>query len=519
MGAPLNALSPEMRSAIAEFGERLRDPWWRITGGALYKIKTDEGEIMPFVPNSEQLDFLSKLHHRNVILKARQLGFSTVVAIYFLDHAEWNPNQHCGIVSYDHASAHKLFEKVQFAYENQPAILLPAVPLAKKPSDDILTFANGSKVEVALSMRSATIQRLHVSELAKMDVYYPLRAKEVMTGSLNAVPLTGVAIIEATSEGPSGEFYGVTSAAELMVRQPLSDLDFKFFFYPWWKRQSYRINPKFVTIDPKMHEYFDGVQHEMGCVIDLWQRAWYVAKLRSECKGDVERMWREFPSTPKECWQQSSEGTWFGPQLSEARAQGRIRKHMPRLEHVPVDTFWDIGHSDGCAVWFMQHVHPEYRMIKFIEGWEESFASIVARMEETQFLWGTHYLPHDAEAERQGVYRPYQPLADLQKLRPRWRFEIVPRVDELIHGITALRTIFPQIWFDETECKEGLDHLALYKKRFIRTTQTFADEPVKFTGHSEAADALRQFAQVFENLNPTVRAGQRPRRRRGAYSS
>lgn len=521
MNAPVAIFSSEMQAAIAEFGTRLRDPWWRITGGHLYKIKTDEGEVMPFVPNEEQIDFLSKLHHRNVILKARQLGFTTLIAIYFLDHAAWVPNQHCGIVSYDLASAGKIFDnKVLFAYENLPPELIEALPLACKPSDNVLTFKNGSFIEVALSQRGGTPQRLHVSELAKMSVLFPLRAREVMTGSLNAVPKSGVAIIEATSEGPAGEFYDVASAAQAKAesKEPLSELDFAFFFYPWWKRKSYRIDPKYVSIDPKQHEYFDGVEHEMGCKIDPWQRAWYVAKLRSESKGDVVNMWREFPSTPSECWMKSTEGTWYAPQLAAARAGGRIRPSLPYLPHVPVDTFWDIGHSDGTAVWFMQHVHPEYRFVRFIEGWEESFASIVARMEETQCLWGTHYLPHDALHERQGKYKPYQPLADLQELRPRWNFDVVPPVEELIHGITAVRNLFSQMWFDESQCKDGLNHLALYRKRFVRTTQTYADEPVKFDGHSEAADALRQFAQVFENLNPTVRAGQRPRRRRGAIS-
>ena len=50
VNAPVAIFSSEMQAAIAEFGTRLRDPWWRITGGHLYKIKTDEGEVMPFVP-------------------------------------------------------------------------------------------------------------------------------------------------------------------------------------------------------------------------------------------------------------------------------------------------------------------------------------------------------------------------------------------------------------------------------------------------------------------------------------
>ena len=124
------------------------------------------------------------------------------------------------------------------------------------------------------------------------------------------------------------------------------------------------------------------------------------------------------------------------PALSPARPGRHILGHRP---------------PDGTAVWFMQHVHPEYRFVRFIEGWEESFASIVAHGGDAMPL-GTHYL-HDALHERQGKYKPYQPLADLQELRPRWNFDVVPPVEELIHGITAVRNLFSQMWFDESQCR------------------------------------------------------------------
>ena len=45
-------------------------------------------------------------------------------------------------------------------------------------------------------------------------------------------------------------------------------------------------------------------------------------------------------------------------------------------------------------------------------------------------------------------------------------------------------------------CKDGLAHLAGYKKRWNRATSNWADEPVK-NEHTEAADAYRQYAQGF----------------------
>ena len=72
----------------------------------------------------------------------------------------------------------------------------------------------------------------------------------------------------------------------------------------------------------------------------------------------------------------------------------------------------------------------------------------------------------------------------------------VPRVEDLTHGINLVRKSFSSYSIDEAGCKEGLVHLAGYKKRWNRSTSTWADEPLK-NEHTEAADALRQHAQGF----------------------
>ena len=67
----------------------LADPWWRLTSGKLYKIMVKDGDedeaglVLPFIPNEHQLELLENFHNRNIILKARQLGFTTMIAIYF----------------------------------------------------------------------------------------------------------------------------------------------------------------------------------------------------------------------------------------------------------------------------------------------------------------------------------------------------------------------------------------------------------------------------------------------------
>ena len=188
-----------------ELKECLSDPLWRICSGALYKIiiKGDDGEdglVMPFIPNRAQKRLLKALWHRNVILKARQLGFTTLVCIVWLDTALFSENMRCGIIAQDREAAEVIFrDKVKFAYENLPEELKAAMPLARDSASELLFAHNNSSIRVATSMRSGTIHRLHISEFGKICAKYPDKAKEVITGSIPAVPKSGILIIESTA--------------------------------------------------------------------------------------------------------------------------------------------------------------------------------------------------------------------------------------------------------------------------------------------------------------------------------
>ncbi len=89
-----------------EILEKLSDPMWRITSGVIYKIITkgddDEGLVVDFIPNRAQRKLLKRIWYRNNILKARQLGFTTLVAILWLDTALFSKSPiQCGIIAQD----------------------------------------------------------------------------------------------------------------------------------------------------------------------------------------------------------------------------------------------------------------------------------------------------------------------------------------------------------------------------------------------------------------------------------
>lgn len=496
---PLNSLPTNAE----ELQRCLADPEWRIFSGCLYKImiKGEAGAddfVVPFKPNRAQRRFIARLWHRNLILKARQLGFTTLIALLWLDHALFNANQRCGIIAQDREAAEAIFrDKVKFAYENLPEEIRVRFPLARDSATELLFAHNNSSVRVATSMRSGTIHRLHVSEYGKICAQYPLKAKEVMTGSIPAVPLDGILVIESTAEGPEGEFHDLAVRAETLHYSGRKETqrDYRFHFYAWWQNPEYTMEPGSVPISKEQHEYFEEIEVTMACQIDLGQRAWYVATLEADFAGAEEKMWQEYPSTPNEAFQVSTKGNYYAKDMVLLRKRGGITA-VPTLD-VPVYTFWDIGNKDGCAIWFIQFLRNEPRVIGYYEEHGEDLRHYARHLQQAGYLYGAHFLPHDADHKRLSDYNK-STKEQLQDLMPGQTFFVVPVISDLMTGVYATRKHLKRAYFDEKGCEFGLKRIQGYRKKFSRAENRFLDQPDKSNGCSEGADALRQWAQAEE---------------------
>ncbi len=501
----MTASSTAEREALEELQRCLSDPMWRITSGKLYKILIkgdgeEEGLTMAFTPNRAQKRFLKRMWHRNVILKARQLGFTTLICILWLDHALFNADSRCGIIAQDRETAESLFlDKVKFAYDNLPEILRNAMPLVSCTKSEMHFAHNNSRIRVATSVRSGTIHRLHISEFGKICAKFPDKAREVVTGSIPAVPKNGILVIESTAEGRDGEFAKISHRAEKShkAKKTLTLRDYRFHFFPWHDEPGYRMNPEGVIITVKDHDYFNSLEAKENITIDIEQRAWYVATREADFSGAEEKMYQEYPSTPDEAFHVSVEGCYYSKEMATARKTGRITK-VPLLPNVPCNTFWDIGSSDGTAIWVHQRIGQQNNIVRFYEAWGEPYSHFVKWLNELGVIFDTHYLPHDADHERQGQIVNDSPRDMLSKLMPGHRFDTVERVQDINWGIQQTRDVFPTLVFDEEHCKDGIDHLDAYKKRWNERQAVWSDQPDKSGGHSEAADALRQLAQGYK---------------------
>ena len=493
----------------ADLAACLSDARWRICSGYLYQIMTKDpsakaGEedsqstnIQPFRPNRAQRRQLGRLWTRNVILKARQLGFTTLVCIMWLDHALFVPNQRCVLVAQDLPKATGLFrDKVAFAYDRLPAQIRDRIPAVER-SKTTLVFANNSSIEVTNSARSGTVHRLHISEMGKIGAKAPDKAMEIITGSFPAVPMdSGIIIVESTAEGQAGEFYKLVMRA-LEVEQAgkaLNERDFRLSFYPWHDEPTYVLEQD-QRESKEDTEYFLEVEAEIGKKLSRKQRNWYIATRDADFSGDEEKMWQEYPSTVLEAFKVSMEGTYYAKQLARARKQKRIG-FFPHIDGKPVHTFWDIGNSDGTGIWLMQQIGGEHRFIEYIEGWGEPYSYFTRELQSREYLWGTHHLPHDADHERQQGETTESPLEMLEALKLGGKWTVVPRIDDINHGIQITRSAFGNCTFDAAGCKEGLIHLQNYRKTWNENTGTWSERPKKDI-HTEAADSLRQYAQGF----------------------
>ena len=284
------------------FKAKFADRTWRLQN--LYWIKDKVGKRVKFVPNEAQLTFQQTQHNRNIILKARQMGFTTYACINGLDDVLFNPYRARGIIADTLTNAEQIFtNKIKFAYDNLPEIIRLARPANTDRAGE-LRFNNDSSISVSTSFRGGTLSGgLHVSEMGKIARHSPGKAVEIVTGAFNAVPMDGEVNVESTAEGMEGIFYEMCMDAIARERKgvPLSPLDFKFHFYPWFQTKEYRLDPVNVEIPHKIADYFTYLETAHGIKLDEHQRAWY-AKKAEEQKGAMKQ---EYPSYPEEAFMSS----------------------------------------------------------------------------------------------------------------------------------------------------------------------------------------------------------------------
>jgi hypothetical protein len=479
-------LSPELVRAFS-------DRRWRLNN--LYYIVDKTGSVIKFNLNPSQDHLLTGLHYLNIVLKARQLGFSTFILLLALDCCLFNSNFSAGLIADTLDNSKTLLERVKFAYERLPAAIKKQCALTTDNTEEI-SFANGSTIRVGTSLRSGTYNFIHISEYGKICAKDPGKANEIKTGALNTLAPRQLCFIESTAEGRGGDFFDKSTQAEKLhdAKAKLGDLDYKFHFFPWYEDAAYTLDGP-VILSPEQLVYFNELKAK-GIDLTDGQKWWYAAKAKEQGDG----MWKEFPSTPEEAFKAVRDGAYFAKEMQNLR----ILKKIGQFEFfptIPVNTFWDLGINDYMSIWLHQVVAGRHRFVGYTEGSGEGLAYYFDWLDKWRSRrsanWGTHYGPHDIDKRQDNDSGQITNRMTIAKSLG-YTFSRVERNPVKANSIQAARSILPQCEFDEVGCEIGIIHLELFSKEWDDKFGVWRNEPMR-NEHKHGADAFMTFSDGFKD--------------------
>ncbi len=458
----------------------------------LYKIQNEKGQEVQFKLRDAQLKFLEEMHLRNVLLKCRQIGFTTLIDLWSLDECLFRSNTQAAIIAQTKDDVKEIFEKkIQFPWEKlNPG--LKSQLIEKSNSANKLAWDNGSSIRVAQSVRSSTLQILHVSEFGKISAKYPDKAKEIVTGSLNSLHEDARIFIESTAEGDEGRFFDICQQARKNVvkGKDISKVDFKFHFFSWQSEKSYRLEEE-VTIPQELNEYFVSLKEKEHIDLDEQQKNWYCKKW--EINGDD--MFSEYPSTPDEAFKSTKEGRYFSKEITIIREKRQISE-VPFNEKLKVYTGWDLGIADPTCIWFAQREGMFIKLIDYYEMQGESldyFAEIIEKKaDDLGYRYKEHYLPHDGanrSLEHKKAYTRERILREEYHLN----VKVTERIKQEADGIALIRRQIPNMWIDEAKCSKGIKSLDNYKREFDYKRGCYSDKPF----HNWASHATKALQSLL----------------------
>jgi hypothetical protein len=187
-------------------------------------------------------------------------------------------------------------------------------------------------------------------------------------------------------------------------------------------------------------------------------------------------------------------GAYYARELNDILVTGRITK-VKHDNKYPVNTAWDLGFNDSTAIWWFQVVYGEIRVLNYHESNGQTIPFYTGLLEkvsiENDYIYGTHWLPHDARAKTlasggKSIIEQMASKIPIEKMK------IVPSLS-LQDGIQASRMALQRAWFDEEKCEKGIEALRQYQREYDDSKQTFKDHP-RHDWTSHGSDAWRMLS-------------------------
>lgn len=333
-------------------------------------IRNKDAELVKFKPNQPQKrlrDTIQKLRDegkpvRIIILKARQMGFSTYTEADCFHQTVTNTMFSSTIIAHEEPASQNLYNMFKRYYDNLPDAIRP---MRKRNNAKELLFENPttddfekhrnpglqSTVKVATAKntatgRSQTINYLHASEVAFWD-----DPKTTFTGLLQCVPHSAksTVIMESTANGVGDYFY------DMWHNAVNGKNEFVPLFFAWFEMQEYslpfdteqekeefmkEVNYTFKDAEGKT-VYTEEYELMRDFGVSYEQLKWRRWCINNNCNGDVEQFHQEYPSTPEEAFIASGRPRFSIQAIKQYRRKteqgqiGRLETSGGRIVFVP----------------------------------------------------------------------------------------------------------------------------------------------------------------------------------------
>ena len=266
-------------------------------------ILNKDVQVVPLKLNWAQREYLALAEEqlrttgriRIIVLKARQLGISTITEALLYTMCFLHDNYKAMVIAHEVPAAQNLLEMTERYWNTYPFKDLFTTKYAGK--NHLQWKETGSSIRVATAGnkgvgRSATIHGLHASEVA----FWPA-PETVMLGLRQTIPSSSgtVIVLESTANGMGNYYHKTWMEAEA------GDSEFAPLFFPWHLHPEYTASAiglpysDIGTLDDE-----ECLLRNMGISDD--RLAWRRYMIRDYCQGDLLKFKQEYPTTPEEAF-------------------------------------------------------------------------------------------------------------------------------------------------------------------------------------------------------------------------
>jgi phage terminase large subunit len=190
------------------------------------------------------------------------------------------------------------------------------------------------------------------------------------------------------------------------------------------------------------------------------------------------------------------DGAIFANEMQVAELDGRITK-VSYDSTKPVHAIFDLGWADSTAIWFLQFVGMETRLIRYHEDSQKTISHYLALMQTYGYMYDTLWLPHDAQNKT--LASNGKSIEEIVRAAG-YKTRIIERTP-IADSINAARTIFRNCWFDRENCYDGLQCLRHYRYDVDPETGQFSRQPLHDI-YSHGADAFRYIGLMINEPKP-----------------